>query len=119
MGSNIFQQLRPRSCCLLNLVSPLIHVRSEKFDAVDAARTGDLMVVAELWEDGLDLVSTAHLSWWQGLESLYCLSAGRILMDLPIGGDHGVVGGIGKLNPGTKAGFLAPLLLNPVPPTFV
>jgi len=52
------------------------------------------MVVTELWEDGLDLASTAYLSWGQGLESLYCLSAGRILIDLPIGGNHRVVGGI-------------------------
>ena len=61
---SFFQPLRPRSCCLLDLVSPLIHARSEKFDAIDAARTGDLMVVTELWEDGLDLASTAHLLWW-------------------------------------------------------
>jgi len=87
--------IRLQSCCLLGCVSPLIHARSEKLEAVDAARTGDLMVVTELWEDGLDLASTAHLSWGQGLESLYSLSAGRILMDLPIGGNHSVVGGIG------------------------
>ena len=52
------------------------------------------MVVAELWEDGLDLASTAHLSWGQGLESLDGLATVCILMDQPIGGNHRGVGGI-------------------------
>src|SRR5579872_3315260 len=52
---SFFQLLRLQSCCLLGCVSPLIHARSEKLEAVDAAGTGDLMVVTELWEDRLDL----------------------------------------------------------------
>jgi hypothetical protein len=40
----------------------------------------------------------------QGLKSLDGLGAGRILMDLPIGGNHRVVGGRGKLNTGSKEG---------------
>ncbi len=94
----------PLLLCLFDLVSPLIHARSEKFDAVDAARTGDLMVVTELWEDGLDLAPIAQCLWGQGLESLDCPSTVCILMDMPIRGNHGVVGRIMKLQTGTKEG---------------
>jgi hypothetical protein len=52
------------------------------------------MLVTELWGDGLDLASTAHLSWGQGLESLYYPSTVCILMDLPIRSNHSVVGGV-------------------------
>jgi len=62
------------------------------------------MIVTELWEDGLDLASTAHLSWRQGLESLYCPSTVCILMDVPISSNHSVVGRIMKLNTETKEG---------------
>src|SRR5690348_15106877 len=80
------------SCCLLDLVSPFIHARSEKFQTVDATRTGDLVVVTELWEDGLNLAATAHLSWGQGLEALHCSISVSILADVPIRGNHGIVG---------------------------
>src|ERR1700745_1839843 len=71
------QPLRPRSCCLFDLVSPLIHARPEKFEAVHAARTGHFMVITELRKDRLDLISIAHFSWGQGLEALDGLRAGR------------------------------------------
>src|ERR1051326_872028 len=93
-----------RSCCLPDPISPLIHARSEKFQAADAARTGDLVVVTELREDGLKLAATAHLSWGQGLEALDGPGSVSILVDVPIRGNHGVVGCIGELQPGNQEG---------------
>jgi len=55
-----------------DLVSLLIHTRSEKFEAVDAAWTRDLMIITELGEDSVQIVLLAHLLWWKRLESLDC-----------------------------------------------
>src|SRR5207248_9535652 len=78
--------------------------RSEKFEAVDAAGTLDLMIVTEPWEDGLGLAPIASLLWWKCLEALDSFSTVRILMDVPIRSNRGVMGGIGKRHPGTKEG---------------
>jgi len=56
--------------CLLDRVSLLIHTRSEKFEAVDATWTGDLIIVTELREDGVQIVLFAHLLRWERLEAL-------------------------------------------------
>ena len=55
-----------------DLVSLHIHTRSEKFEAVDAAWTCDLMIITELGEDGVQIALLAHLLWWKRTESLDC-----------------------------------------------
>lgn len=87
---------------LLNPVYLLIHARTEKFDVVDATWTVDLMVITELREDCLKLAPTAHLACGQGLESLNCPSGGRLLIDLPIRSNHGVMGCIRNRTEGPK-----------------
>ncbi len=62
----------PPFVSLFDLVSLLIHTRSEKFEAVDAAWTRDLMIVTELGEDGVQIALLAHLLWWKRMESLDC-----------------------------------------------
>src|SRR5437660_2331123 len=89
---------------LFNFISLLIHSRPEKLDVVDTARTLDLMIVTELWEDGLDLASIAHLLCGKGLEALDGPGPVCIFMDVSISRDHGVMGGKGKLCTGTKEG---------------
>src|SRR5689334_20350330 len=72
-----------------DVVSLLVHMRSEKFEAVDAAWTRDLMIVTELGEDGVQI---ALLLWWKRLESLDCLGPVCIFMNVPIRSNHGVMG---------------------------
>ena len=55
-----------------DLVALLIHTRSEKFEAVDAAWTRDLMIVTELGEDGAQIALLAYLLRWKRMESLDC-----------------------------------------------
>ena len=62
------------------------------------------MIVTELWEGRLDSAPMAHLLWERGEEALDRFGTTGILMDLPIGGNHGVVGCRGKLNTGTEKG---------------
>jgi hypothetical protein len=57
---------------------------SEKFEAIDAIWTRDLMIVTELREDGAQIVRLALLLWRQCLKALDGLGPICILMDVPI-----------------------------------
>jgi hypothetical protein len=72
------------------VVSLLIHTRSEKFEAVDAAWTRDLMIVTELGIDGVQIALLAHLLWWKCLEALSGSSPIGILLDLAVRSYHRV-----------------------------
>ncbi len=104
---DFLRSFSPTKCCPSDFVSSLIHPGSEEFKTVDAAGTRDFMIVAELWENGLDSAAIAHLLWWQCVEVLDRFGTASIFIDLPIGGNHRVMSGRGKLHTRNKEGDVA------------
>src|SRR2546421_8549258 len=94
----------PTVFCFFDLISSLIHARSEKFEAVDTTWTGDLMIVTELREDDVQIAPLTHFLWKHGLECHSCLGTICVLKDLLIRGNHGVMGARGKLHTWSQEG---------------
>jgi len=58
------ERAAPFFSLLLDVVSLLMHARPEEFEVIDPVWTGDLMIVTELWEDGLRIAPLAHYLRW-------------------------------------------------------